>query len=261
MNKKFILGIGVAAAAIGFAAFLGAGGAGSKILWEISNNGTWLLPLVIVSAAIDSINPCAFSVLLLTIAFLTALGATRGKILRIGGSFIAGISLVYILIGLGLLQALHLFNTPHFVGKVAALVLVAFGAINLLNEFFPSFPIKFRIPSFVHRPMATLMEKGSAPAVFVLGGLVGLCEFPCTGGPYLMILGLLHDSATYVKGFGYLLLYNAIFILPLFLVLLIASAGPFLEKIRKWQKDERPLMRFGAAVAMIALGLFVFLFF
>src|SRR3989338_6909800 len=53
----------------------------SQYLWDMSSGGKWLLPLVAVAALIDSVNPCAFSVLLLTIAFLFSLGKLRGHIM------------------------------------------------------------------------------------------------------------------------------------------------------------------------------------
>ena len=76
-----------------------------------------MLPLVIISSLIDSINPCAFSILFLTIAFLFNLGRNRREIFKIGGVYILGIFVVYLLIGLGILQTLHLFNIPHFMAK------------------------------------------------------------------------------------------------------------------------------------------------
>ena len=241
MSKKLIIFAAIAILFLGLVIFLKTDSLGTVFVWNLSNGGKLLLPLVIVSALIDSINPCAFSILLLTIAFLFSIGKLRSGILKIGSAYILGIFLVYILIGLGLLQTLHLFSTPHFMAKVGAGLLIALGFINVINEFFPSFPVKLRIPHAAHRKMAELMEKASLPTAFLLGGLVGLCEFPCTGGPYLMVLGLLHDQATYLKGVGYLLLYNVIFILPLAIILLMASDGALLEKVRAWQQKENRL--------------------
>ncbi len=73
-----------------------------------------------------------------------------------------------------------------------------------------------------------------------------------------MVLGLLHDQATYLKGLGYLLLYNVIFVLPLMIILLIASNAALLERVRGWQQKERRLMRFGGGIAMIILGVIIF---
>ena len=159
MSKKFIILIAVAAALFLGVWILQSENIGAAAVWKLSGGGKWLLPLVGLAALIDSINPCAFSVLILTIAFLLSIGKFRSSILKIGGFYIFGIFLVYILIGLGILQALHLFDTPHFMAKVGATLLIALGAINLINEFFPAFPIKLKIPHAAHRKIAELMER------------------------------------------------------------------------------------------------------
>lgn len=233
---------------------------GSSVIWSLSNEGKWMLPLVAVSALIDSINPCAFSILLLTIAFLIGIGRTRADILMVGLFYIAGLFAVYLLIGLGILQALHLFDTPHFMGKVGAALLITLGVINLINYLFPAFPIKLRIPVSAHHKMAKLIERASLPTAFGLGLLVGLCEFPCTGGPYLMILGLLHDWTTYWRGVLYLVFYNLIFVLPLVVILALAAERSFLSKLEMWQRENKVGMRLWGGLAMVALGLIILFF-
>ena len=103
------------------------------------------------------------------------------------------------------------------------------------------------------------MEKGSLATAFLLGALVGICALPCSGGPYVMILGLLHDQATYWQGLGYLILYNFIFVLPLIVMLLIASDKNVLDKVQEWQKQEMGNMRFWSGIAMVILGIIIFL--
>lgn len=250
----------VAGVLVAGATYLRFGSGSTSLIWRVSGQGRWLLPLVGSSALIDSINPCAFSVLLLTMVVLVGLGKRRGELLRAGLVYIAGLGLVYFLIGLGLLHALHVFGIPHFMGKLAALVLVLIGLLSALAAFVPQVPQLFKIPEAAHRKIAVLMEKGTIPTLFLLGGLVGLCEFPCTGGPYLAILGLLHDTTTYLTGIGYLMLYNAIFILPLLVILFLASRTGAVEKLRAWQRSESKSVRIIAALAMVALGIIIFLF-
>ncbi len=259
MNRKLITLIAFAVLLAGSVVFFKTSAVGTTALWQISAQGNWLLPLVVVAALIDSINPCAFSILLLTIAFLLSIGKMRSGIMKIGGAYLVGIFTVYLLIGLGLLQTLHVFNTPHFMAKVGATLLIVLGGINLTREFFPSFPIKLGIPRQAHRQMAKLMERASLPTAFLLGALVGLCEFPCTGGPYLMVLGLLHDQRTYLTGAGYLLLYNLLFVLPLVIILLIASDQSLLEKVAAWKKMENKQLKIWGGVSMIILGFLVFM--
>ena len=260
MSKKLLILLGVAAALIGALFFLKYSEAGTAFVWNASDGGVWLLPLVAVSALLDSVNPCAFSVLLITVAFLFSLGKPRRDVLRLGASYIAGLFLAYFLIGLGTLQALHIFGVPHFMGRLGAVAVIVFGILNLLGYYFPNIMWIPGIPPSVHERMGKLLGRVSLPAVFLVGDLVGLWEFPCTGGPYLMILGLLHDSTTYASGFSYLIFYNLLFVLPLVIILLIASHKELLEKVNTWRKAETKKMKLWVGAAMILLGIIIIFF-
>lgn len=256
MKRILIIG-GLVAAAIAAIVFLQYSPATSSIIWSLSRGGAWLLPLVGVSALLDSIHPCSFSILLLTIAFLFGMQMNRARILTIGGVYIAGIFVAYLGIGIGLFHVLHLFSTPHFMGKLGAALLIIFGVLNLLAWAFPSFPIRLTLPKSAHAKMATLMDRASIPAAFALGMLVGVCQFPCMGGPYLMVIGLLHDSATYATGVGYLVLYNLILIVPLVAVLFIAADKSIVAKVQEWRRERLSSVRLWGGIAMAILGLLV----
>ena len=256
--KKIIIIVSITLAAIIGLVVLKNSPSASDLIWNASNQGTWLLPIVLVASLLDSVHPCSFSILLITIAFLFGMQTSRKKILQIGGTYIAGIFASYLLIGLGILKVLHIFNVPHFMGKLGASLLIIFGIINLLNYLFPNFPIRFKIPVIAHGAMSNLMEKASFIAAFALGILVGICQFPCMGGPYLMVIGLLHDQVTYFKGFGYLFLYNLILIIPLVAVLFIASQKVLLEKVEQWKNTNIRQVKLWAGLAMIIIGILVF---
>jgi cytochrome c biogenesis protein CcdA len=218
------------------------------------------LPFLIVAAAfLDSINPCAFSVLFITLAFLFSLGQSRSQIIKTGLVYVLGIFLTYILIGLGILKVLTIFNIPNSMAKIGAIIIILFGAINMINEFFPKFPIKLKLPDASHNKVGELITKATIPAAFILGLLVGMFEFPCTGGPYLLVLGLLHDEASFMRGFWYLVLYNIIFVLPLLIAIFISTDKPILEKLDKLRRMETKRSRIWVSLIVIALGLVVFL--
>ncbi len=256
--KKIITTISLALVVIIGIVILKNNPATSSIIWNLSEQGMWLLPLVLISAILDSVHPCSFSILLITIAFLFGIQMSREKILKLGGTYIAGIFVAYFLIGLGILKVLHLFNTPHFMGKLGATLLITFGALNLLNRFFPAFPIKLKIPGIAHSSMGKLMDQASFPAVFGLGLLVGICQFPCMGGPYLMVIGLLRDQMTYLSGFNYLLLYNLILIIPLVAVLLISANKALVDKMQVWKRDNMDGLKLWTGIAMIIIGILIF---
>lgn len=218
-----------------------------------------LLPTLTIAAIVDSINPCAISVLLLTVGFLFSLNKDRKHILKIGLVYIAAIYFVYISIGLGILQALTLFGIPRMFGKFGAIFIILAGVINIINHYFPKFPIKLKIPENAHPQLAQFIQKATVPSAIVLGILVGLYEFPCTGGPYLMILGLLHDKASFLQGLGYLLYYNVIFVAPLIAILWFASQKIMYEKVKQWRNDKMSKLGILDGLIMIILGMVILL--
>src|SRR5512146_1968680 len=76
------------------------------------------LPAVVVAAAGGGINPCDFTVLLLFITAMLAtlqagdqsLKAIRGRMLSLGGIYIAAVFLTYLALGVGLLQTIDFFT-------------------------------------------------------------------------------------------------------------------------------------------------------
>jgi cytochrome c biogenesis protein CcdA len=226
---------------------------------DLKSRINWLPLLIVAAAFVDSINPCAFSVLFITLAFLFSLGHSRSQIIKTGLVYVGGIFLTYILIGLGILKVLTIFNIPNSMAKLGAIAIIIFGVINLLNEFFPKFPIKLKMPDASHSKVGELIAKATVPAAFILGLLVGMFEFPCTGGPYLLVLGLLHDEANFMKGFWYLVLYNFIFVLPLLIAIFISTDKPILEKLDKLRRLETKKGRVWVALIVIAMGLLVFI--
>lgn len=234
---------------------------GAQFVWFLTGGGKSLFPLISIAALIDSINPCAFSLLVITVGFLvTAGGLSRSKILAIGGSYIFGIFISYLAIGFGIFGALHLFNTPHFVGKLGAGALIVIGGLNLIKAIFPNIPFKLNFMPAFHGRMAELIDKATIPAAFGLGILVGLCEFPCTGGPYLAAIGMLHDAGTRFSGAGYLVWYNVVFVLPLVTTLVAASDKSIIEKIEVWKKSNLKKMRLVEGILMIIFGIAILLF-
>ncbi|MEK7140662.1 MAG: hypothetical protein AAB815_02640, partial [Patescibacteria group bacterium] len=62
---------------------------------------------------------------------------------------------------------------------------------------------------------------------------------------------------TYMSGFGYLLLYNFILIIPLAVVLYIAAQKVLVEKVQMWKRDNMDGLRLWAGIAMIIIGILV----
>jgi cytochrome c biogenesis protein CcdA len=228
---------------------------------QTETKDVWLLPLVVGTALLDSLNPCAFAFLLFFIAFLYTIGRTRFSILGMGISYISAIYLAYFLIGLGLLGAIVIFGSPHFMAKVGAYLIIALGIINLQSFFFPKSPIKLAIPELSKETIKNFVAKATIPASFILGFLVGLCTFPCSGGPYVAILTLLSTKSTFWSALGYLLIYNFFFVFPLIMILLFASNKIVTQKVTTFEQKHARFAKFLSSMVMVSLGLLILLFF
>jgi len=223
---------------------------------------TGMLLLVVVSGLLDGINPCAFAVLLFFIAFLYTLQRSRMDVLRMGAIYISAIYLAYFLIGLGIMKAMVFAGKPHFMAKLGAWLIVLLGMINIINHFQPMLlPVKLRIPAFTHATLRRWAYRGTAPSAGVLGFLVGLCTFPCSGGIYVAILALLSAKTTYAQGLAYLMLYNLMFVMPLIVILAIASNERVTARLKELEEKHARRMRLFSGVVMLTLGVAILVWF
>ena len=100
-------------------------------------------------------------------------------------------------------------------------------------------------------------QKATIPALIVGGFLIGLCTVPCSGAVYLGVLSLLALQPTALVGYGYLVLYNLIFILPLVVILLAATARPTLNRLAHWNLHHKEWVRLVLGSGVVAMGLLI----
>jgi len=227
---------------------------GQTVLAPGDANPATLLPAVVVTGLLDSINPCAFAVILLLLAFLFTIRKSRRQILGLGAIFVAMIFLVYFAIGLGILSAVRVSEDPHFVARVGSYLLIALGALNLIEYRWPQFPIKLHMPAKAHEKVNKLLKVATVPATMGVGFIVGLCTFPCSGGIYVSIITLLNAKTTLAWGLAYLTLYNILYILPLVVILFAAGNRVTAKKWATWEREHALSLRLWFGLIMIGLG-------
>jgi cytochrome c biogenesis protein CcdA len=236
--------------------------------WQGTGNGVgpdtserFLLPLVVVSGLLDGINPCAIAILLFFVALLFVIRRTRANTLKMGTVYIAAIFTVYFLIGIGILQTIFITGIPHFMARVGAFLVIGLGAITLLTYVFPDMPVLLKTPKVSWEKIKDRMLRGTYPSALVAGLLVGLCTFPCSGGIYVAILGLLASETAYTSGLGYLLLYNVMFVLPLVIILAGISNKTVARRLATWERSNNDLLRLVSGLVMISIGVIILVFF
>jgi cytochrome c biogenesis protein CcdA len=226
-----------------------------------------ILPVVVITAGlIDGVNPCALSLLLFLIACLTMVSQRRKAILVAGSGFLAGSFVTYLLIGMGLLQitgSATFLAISDWVYRGLGIITLALGIASIVDFLRLRTgglkDMQLQLPAKWKRPMQRLMRSYARAGnigvlvAFALGALGSLIEFPCTGQIYLPTVSLLGSMGSGVKPFGYLLLYNILFVLPLVLVTIISAY--FAES----QKVASLYSRYIGAFKLITAALFFFL--
>ncbi len=211
------------------------------------------LPLVITTALVDSINPCAIGVMILLCTSLIKLVSNKVRMILVGGIYIVVVYVTYFLAGIGLLYTIHKLNIAPYVGLVVAFIVIIFGFIEIKDYFWYGKGFSLRINPRYAKTIEKYAYKGTIPAIIGLGILVAAVELPCTGGPYLAITTLLAKQFDTVAVL-YLLLYNFIFVVPLLAVLGLAYFGVSHVSMKQWKKKYRKYMRLASGLIMLALG-------
>lgn len=202
---------------------------------------------VIFSAGLlDGINPCAFTVFLFFLTFLSVSGTPPFYRNLAGFSFIASIFTTYFLTGLSGFsflastlspKMLSLFYDGVLILSVFIFFLSVLDLFNLKNE---TSSLLIRMPeawikkihehirtSITHTRFSFLTLTGISA---FLGVLLGLMELVCTGQIYLPVLKILlqeEGGTEWFKAAYSLLLYNTAFVIPLILLLYLFH---FMEK-------------------------------
>lgn len=221
-----------------------------------NQNTFGLVGLVGFSGLIAGIHPCTIGVLLFFLAFLFSIQLLAKDAFKIGAAYILGVFAAYFLIGLGLLQTM-VFSDPHTAAKIAAALVFLLGLFNIARYFVPS--IKgFKLPGFSKTIIAQNVSKTTIPAAFLVGIVTGICSFGCTAGIYFSVLGFLATNPTI--GIPLLVLYNTLFVLPLLVILLLASNAQTVEKISALQARHARKLFLVAGILMVLMAIALWLY-
>jgi cytochrome c biogenesis protein CcdA len=214
------------------------------------------LGLVIGSAAIDSINPCAIGVLILMVSVVLGQGQSTKRLITVGSAYIFAIFATYLVAGLGLV---YFFATvPIVIAEylsiaVGSLVIFA-GVLEIKDYFWYGKGFSLQIPTkYANKIHEWSTSNRSIIGVMLLGAFVAAVELPCTGAPYLAIITILRIDFNLVA-FGLMVLYNLIFVSPLIVILIMVAGGTKISEVSKWKEESKGNMRLFMGLLLAGLG-------
>jgi cytochrome c biogenesis protein CcdA len=138
-------------------------------------------PTLVTAALADSINPCAFAVMLLLLTSILSKTQNKKKALFAGLLFALAVFITYFLIGMGVLKLLgnleSLFRLKRIVGIVGLFVALA----NLKDFFRYGKGFVMEVPLSRRPLMMKIIKKAISPiGAFVVGVIVSLFLLPCS---------------------------------------------------------------------------------
>jgi glutaredoxin len=228
----------------------------------LSLDDVGLPAFTIAMGLLDGLNPCSMWVLILMISLLSTLN-DRKRMLAIAGTFVLVEGIAYFVFMAAWLNLFLLIGLSRASQWAIAVIAIVAGLINMKDFWAPgvgvSLSISDRSKPGIYARMRAILQARSLPAaivgVVILGLLVQVVEFLCTSGfPALFtrILTLRElDTASY---YGYLLLYNAAYMLDDVIVLAI---GVTTLSHRRLQEKEGRWLKLISGVVMVGLGLYL----
>ncbi len=216
------------------------------------------LPIIVGAALIDGINPCAFGVLIFMLAYLAK--SDGKKMMRNGIIYIVAVFLTYLAAGLLLLPVIRSLGKFSVISYfVLALVILLAGLLEVKDFFFYGRWFSLSIaPDEAKRVKMYVKKVGNKwYTAFGLGVFVALVELPCTGAVYLAVLALMSMSGLSLTNWAYLVVYNLIFVLPLFVILWAVCKGLNTDKVKKWQEHNKKYMRLIMGIVLIGLAVWM----
>lgn len=210
---------------------------------------------VFITAAIDSINPCAIGVLILMMSVVIAGGGTIKRMVFLGFVYTSAVFAVYLAAGLGLVYfftRIPLVVTEYLSIAVALLVVIA-GILEIKDYFWYGRGFSLAIPASMAKKLEGFASHTTIWGIALLGAFVSAVELPCTGAPYLAIITILSQYFDF-KAFLLLVFYNVVFVAPLIVILLMVATGKKIQEVKKWKQDNRGNMRLAIGLLLVGLA-------
>ena len=218
------------------------------------------VPSVFVVGFLAGFNPCLLAILAFIASVTLATTGKRRDVLLIVLMFTLGIFVTYLIVGIGLLRILE--EAPGLQAGIKNFLVVLIGILGLwhvydANHLRKNAESSFYTPKAFIRLTESVTKKVSLPASFFMGALFSLIKAPCVGAVYFLILDMVRSG----EGTGYLYLaaYNFGVVLPVLVLGGAIAFGLDPEKVEKFRKDKRSMMRLVTGVTLLIIAFLMYI--
>lgn len=209
--------------------------------------------MVVGNGLADGINPCAMATLVFFMSVLAVARISGWRLMAVGLSFCLASFATYVAIGFGLLKALYVMRGYPYLRTGIDVAMLGFLLVAAYLSFRDAWMFRktgkagdvlLKLPDGIRDRIHRIVKTGVGMGGLFAGGLlvgsaVTALESVCTGQMYVPTLVLvIKDSGGELTGraWSYLLLYNAMFVLPLLAILLAVFLGLRTERLLDWSR-------------------------
>jgi cytochrome c biogenesis protein CcdA len=232
--------------------------------------------IVVLAALADGVNPCAFAAMVLLVSILSTVrladGGERTTVAGLalgGGAMCLGVFVTYYAAGLALFAGAGFVESYPLAERIVFWSVWALAAVGfVLSSVDAALYLRtgdakrvlLRIPEPLRRKLAPLIRTGFGRGGLALGGFAGgviiaLVEGVCTGQMLLPTIQYMASTpGLRARGALYLLLYNALFTLPLAVILAVAIAGVRFQALSGFLKRHLAAAKVLLAAVFLALA-------
>lgn len=234
------------------------------------------VPVILLSGLVDGINPCAFAAIALLISLMYVYAYRKKDVIVISVSYCSAVFITYFMIGLGIYSFIYslegIYSLTYFLRMTVAFLCLIFAGLNLYDFFMyrktgeskglllvlPE-ALKKRVSQAMGSELRSNKKRGIlalAAGAFALGVTISILEMACTGQVYLpTLVYILKQTDHKLKALSYILLYNAMFTLPLITIIALYIAGVRREAFGAFLKRNAGRIKIALALVFAALGL------
>jgi cytochrome c biogenesis protein CcdA len=217
------------------------------------------VPSVFLVGFLAGFNPCLLAILAFIASVTLATTGRRRNVLLIVLMFSLGIFVTYLIVGIGLLNIIE--QLPSLQASIKNFLVVLIGILGLWHMY-DAWHLRTNTESSFYTPKSfirlteSVTKNVSLPASFFMGALFSLIKAPCVGAVYFVILDMVRSGSG--EGYLYLAAYNFGVVLPVLVLGFAIAFGLNPEKVEKFRKEKRSIMRLITGVTLLVIAVLMY---
>lgn len=239
-----------------------------NIINKLEISSVLSLSTVLLAGLIDGINPCALSMLLFFIMYLTINLNKKVNIFFIGIMFATGTFIAYFLSGIGIIKIINLVSIIKSIKITIYLLLTIFSFVLAYLNFLDFLEAKKYNISKIRLQLSDKNKefimnlikkittyKSQYIISLILGFVLTLSELLCTGQIYLYFL-ISISNFDYLNKVFYLFVFNIGFVTPILLITFILQKGKEVMELSNVLFEKLWVIKIITSILMLFIGFY-----